>query len=606
MSISANTERGTRSVSDRRKRVGEGFRQLKKKARTPLTEVPIAVRERMIFSFLEYLDHPRALTVYLLYKSGEHGQLVSLVCDPQLYRSVSDFRAAYAATKFFSKCVGLKTGIDLSAVAIASAQQAESDCEITNQFFRDVREGRVTCLFEPELFRAKQIIADILGDCPSSFRLPETAVDSAWEYEKELEEFPIVGWSHGRTSASSGVKLSPYYKYGSRLDVSRSALKYALRQVNDSHQWAAAAIQADGPCCVLERAFNIVDENVMLLVPKSAKTDRVICYEPHLNIKLQLSVGAYLRSRLSKRGINLDDQSVNQRRAKLGSKTAHLATIDLKSASDTIAFGLVLELLPIDWVCLLDDLRSKYTLWPDGSRVENQKFSSMGNGFTFELESLLFYAICSAVTPNVSVYGDDLILPSASYGRCVRLLQACGFTVNTTKSFAEGYFRESCGGDYYNGSDCTPLYLRRLPKTIEDVLKFHNAFRAFSQRFGLPCRRSERIRDTWRRMTPFLHGPQGYGDGHYHVDFDVACPHRAPHGIDGWWFDTWSVKFLVSMVTDWESSCFPARSAPAAFAAALGPKKLRSIYGSTLDRSQGTYKKNRVMANFCWPSTVWV
>jgi hypothetical protein len=325
-----------------------------------------------------------------------------------------------------------------------------------------------------------------------------------------------------------------------------------------------------------------------------------------MNIRLQLSVGRFIRDRLRYHGVDLSDQSINQRRAKLGSKTGHLSTIDLRSASDTVALELVWELLPIDWAILLDDLRSKYTLWPDGTTRKNEKFSSMGNGYTFELESLLFYCICSAVSSGVSVYGDDIVLPSDNFEKAVSLLQFLGFEVNLLKSFKDSPFRESCGLDAVSGFLCTPVYLRRLPRCREDVIKLHNQVRRWA--LEEPARADPKwakLLWKWRRIHPCHQGPRGYGDGHYHVSFEEACPPRSGFQIDGWWFTTFVKRYHESMLDDGRfRGEIPRELGSAALCASLGPKR-SAIYADLLDRRRFKYEKIRVLCHFMWPEEIW-
>jgi hypothetical protein len=324
-----------------------------------------------------------------------------------------------------------------------------------------------------------------------------------------------------------------------------------------------------------------------------------------MNIALQLSVGRLMRERLRRHGVNLDDQSINQRRAKLGSKFSSLATIDLRSASDTVAYEIVELLLPIDWVCLLNDLRSVYTKWPDGSYRKNEKFSSMGNGFTFELESLLFYAICSAVAKDVSVYGDDIVVPTEYFNISVEILEFFGFEINLSKSFSTGYFRESCGMEVFRGIAVSPVYLRSLPKTVDDVLKLHNRVSEFVGLDPYPRR------DPWlrylmkiRRRVPSLQGPKGYGDGHYHVDLDSALP-RAKFGLDGWWFDSFLRVYRKGVGDSVNGLEFRSDAGPRALCASLSPKGARSTWDLTFDRRFFTIRRTRVLANFCWPGIAW-
>lgn len=546
----------------------------------------------LVRDFLMSLDCPRSLTCWLLFASGGEAELVQLVnlsCDPSQYRTAVDFAAAHAATKFLAKTDDLKTGIDKAGVALEAAIKAEVRCSDTNRRLRSELFSQVTEKRNQTIMSVRAKIAKILGPVPDLSSLPG-------------------GWSKGRTSSSSGPDLSPYKKYGSRLDVTASALRYALRELRDSPIWGAAVLNADGPVSLLKEAFTVIPGNVMLTVPKNAKTDRVICYEPHMNIWLQLKVGNYMRRRLRQAGVDLDDQSVNQRRARLASRTGHLATLDLRGASDTVSTEVIDQLLPIDWVCLLHDLRSVYTKWPDGAWKRNEKFSSMGNGFTFELESLLFYAICSSQSTDVSVYGDDLIVPTGSFDDCVEALEAFGFEINTSKSFSYSPFRESCGDDSYLGFCCTPVYLRTLPKVLEDVVKLHNAVLAFSQRVSLHYEyRFVGILMNWRRRFPHLLGPPGFGDGHYHVGLSAAMAAgvavRARNWVEGWWFHT-ITRVYVKGVHSVDGMNYAQYYR--ALSAGIGPKRPRKFGGlmaADMDRRFFKYRRVRILASL-WPETL--
>lgn len=560
-----------------------------------LQHVKVLERNEIVREYLESLDSPRSLAVWLMFSNNEHKQLVEYSVDSRSYLevclpglpSLHDFRRDYAASKFLSKCVGLNTGIDLKGVAIASAFKAEDQCKSTNQ--RLILESKCLAVM-PEVvqrnfFRITSKIASILGELPASFE--------------------DAGWSPGRTSSAWGAETASVFKYSSQLDVTLSARSKAVQLVRDSPIWGAGCLDAVGPVSVLQSAFITVKGNTMITVPKNAKTDRVICYEPHMNIRLQLAVGTYMKQRLSKHGVNLYDQSINQRRAKFASLYGSLATIDLSMASDTLCRELVYQLLPIDWALHLDDLRSKYTLWPDGQTRRNEKFSSMGNGFTFELESLIFYAIASSVSNNVSVYGDDLIVPTASFEDTKSILEWAGFLLNERKSFHEGYFRESCGYDGFRGLNCTPVYLRSLPKRVEDVIHLHNRVREWCSQDSCPDSKYIPILEKWRNIHTCYHGPQGYGDGHYHVDHDVAL-YRASYGLDGWWFKTYSRSYAVNTTYgDRLSGSYSGRLGWSALCASTGPKRVRDASHASVDRRQFTFKSVRVLASFTWPSVNW-
>jgi hypothetical protein len=253
--------------------------------------------------------------------------------------------------------------------------------------------------------------------------------------------------------------------------------------------------------------IDVVRGNVMFTVPKSSEIDRCAAKEPGLNMFCQKGVGEFIRSRLkSVSRLDLRDQTRNQRLARAGSIDGSLATIDLSSASDTISLALVNRLLPLDWFCLLNDLRSK-ECFVEGEWVELNMFSSMGNAFTFELETLIFWALTSAcayyagVRGTISVYGDDIICPSAVAGLVARVFAFMGFKVNPKKSYWHGYFRESCGKHWYKGVDVTPFYVKQPIRSMTRVIHFGNRLRLWAGQSG---RLDERFFHLWKFVSDMV------------------------------------------------------------------------------------------------------
>jgi hypothetical protein len=161
--------------------------------------------------------------------------------------------------------------------------------------------------------------------------------------------------------------------------------------------------------------------------------------------------------------------------AQIGSNDGSLATIDLSSASDTVAREVVRFLMPESWYERLDLCRSKVGEL-DGKWLRYEKFSSMGNGFTFELETLIFWGLaiacvrsCGLETDKVRVYGDDIIVPVDAYDFLVEVLSYCGFTTNSSKSYKSGAFRESCGKDYFNGHEVRPFFQKEYLNGVETL-----------------------------------------------------------------------------------------------------------------------------------------
>lgn len=263
-------------------------------------------------------------------------------------------------------------------------------------------------------------------------------------------------------------------------------------------------------------------------VPKTVEISRMICSEPTVNMYLQLGMGELITKRLHRFfGIDLSVQpSINRYMARLGSlgiggsDDRGFATIDLKSASDSISLGLMGWVLPPDWLDAILVLRSPRARI-DGVYHELNMVSTMGNGFTFPLQTAIFSCLVVAciamddesvtgrlfrhrcLTPSnpmgqYSVFGDDIIVDAKYYERCCRLLNLLGFTANVNKSFASGPFRESCGHDYLSGYNIRPVYLRKV-NTDQDLTVLINLLLDWSTRTGIGISRT--IEVVWNLFT---------------------------------------------------------------------------------------------------------
>lgn len=305
----------------------------------------------------------------------------------------------------------------------------------------------------------------------------------------------------------------------------------------------------------------IVAGNRIVTVPKNYKTDRTIAIEPCMNMYVQKGIGALMRRRLKAAGCDLDDQTRNQRLAMVGSLTNRLATIDLSMASDTVSRVFVQKFIRPDWLEALEQSRSPFGVLPSGEKTFYQKFSSMGNGYTFELESLIFYSLALAHTllsgeevNRVSVYGDDIILPSAVAESFVGLLLDVGFRTNAKKSYWTSPFRESCGKHYYHGRDITPFYVRRPVKKLTDLFLLHNNLQRWAWRSGrgdavAPLLHKLRYLAPAKWRKPRL--PDGFGDGAFIGTFPMVEPTLQAHP-QGWEYYVAEVLLEVSKpeVTD--------------------------------------------------------
>lgn len=222
----------------------------------------------------------------------------------------------------------------------------------------------------------------------------------------------------------------------------------------------------------------------LVFVPKNITKLRSISMEPatlqYLQQGCMKSLYSYFKVQPLLRNIlKLQDQHQNKSFAYTGSITNDYATIDLSHASDSVNWKMtkqVFKRVPklLKWlVCT----RSTHTQLPTGEVLALAKFAPMGSALCFPIESLIFAAIAKlsvllsreacadrddltglrSSIRNITVYGDDIILPTYAAKLCIEILESFGFSPNNEKSYLSGPFKESCGGNYFCGCDITPV-----------------------------------------------------------------------------------------------------------------------------------------------------
>jgi len=470
--------------------------------------------EKAILRLYEDLGTPRSLACFIMYKNSEWDQLATLAIDPNTYLDPEAYWRDAMATDLLRKLDSLPTTIDRKAVAEESFLLCEKECLRTNRRLYSLTELTFSDSYPESLHdffdRARKIVSEILGPCP---------------------DLVSGKFGPGATFADRGLLCTVPDKMSSGPTFTPDAWPFLFPWSGTS--WAqASASSGKIPVSVQGNRFTTV--------PKDCTKFRGIAVEPSINQFYQLAYGGVIRHRLGRIGINLSaGQDIHRRLACEASTEGYLATLDLSNASDTICRNLVKLLLPPSWYECLDSLRSKKTLFK-GKFLLLEKFSSMGNGFTFELETLIFLSLIAAITGRESigrdlfVFGDDIILPTSYSKDVISMLRFCGLTVNKRKSFTEGYFRESCGGDFLNGVGVRPYFLKNSPNEPQQLIAFANGLRracgnSFVRRFFVH-RAWVAIMEGLPSMLRSLRGPEELGDIVIHDDRDRWLT-RHRHGI---------------------------------------------------------------------------
>lgn len=470
---------------------------------------------------LKSLDSPVAHEAASHLEKGDDAAYLALSLDLSKYSCPERFFCDYIAVNLLSKFDKLRVDVDREKVALEKFLASEQKCLETNKRWSLFNRGAL-----PFASRLWDVFALTRGKIERL--LGPFDWDECWRF---------MNFGPGASTDVPRKKGDAFYKFG-LLRPSTTGLNAIAADVclQMSPRWRSLASGPDSGNCL---PLTIVDGNRVTTVPKNAKTDRVIAIEPTMNMFVQKGLGGVIRRRLKRVGVNLDSQERNQRLALKGSVDGSLATLDLSAASDCIALRVVEDLVPQDWFSAMKLCRSPLGSLPDGSKIRYQKVSSMGNGFTFELESLIFWAICSACIQvsggsdrDLAVYGDDLVVPTGSVELVTEALNFAGFSLNEEKSFSAGPFRESCGKHYYSGRDVTPLYIRKDVVGVERLLWLANSVKRLAFRLrGLDYSCDSRLEGAYRLITGLLPRrfqrpaiPDGLGDGALIGDLDEVCP----------------------------------------------------------------------------------
>lgn len=341
---------------------------------------------------------------------------------------------------------------------------------------------------------------------------------SHYRFSVSKLEFPS-----GETYVSAGGDISLYAKLRDReqLTCTRSAfetfariayntpmLKYAMRRhinmwqfetkkrFNHKEMWK----QANEICpkkakflvfkAQLECVVTFVSDARLTTVPKDNSSDRVIECEALCNMICQRAIGCCIRDLIKEQfGVDLE---TSQTLHKLLIKDPDNATIDLSNASNSVWYSVV------EWFMggttlfkYLKDTRCG-TVSIGSERIRLNMLSPMGNGFTFEVMTLLLLTITREYDSMSHVYGDDIIVDTDVAQDVIELLSIIGFKTNDTKTFVNGNFKESCGGFTCEGKYITSFDFHYCLDVVDAVVLINKV--------GILGVNSTDLKDFWNSL----------------------------------------------------------------------------------------------------------
>lgn len=444
-------------------------------------------------NLLEALGSSRALSLAICYRYSAFSELYSLLSESftlgtgsgRLFPSdcADSVRINLQSHALFSKADDLPPLPGLEDEALKGFLQCEEFNRETNIRFL-TNQVRSDLIFTTGL-----LISQTLGK-----------FDTARAYRN-------VRFGPGVSSTCRGLSATIAHKLESPLQCTPRASVHLVKALESDFQYLYC----------LKNSWVSEPHNYFLTIPKTFKELRGICIGQHGNIMLQLGVGAYMRARFSKY-VDLNRQA-DFHRVLVKKSWSKIATIDLRKASQLIARRCVQSVFPPDWLAYMDDIREEYTQLPSGDVNYNQHYSAMGNGFTFEMESILFYNLAKAAMLNagvkwdiLSVFGDDIIVDKEHAGLVIAALEDFGFQINRSKTFVDGPFKESCGEDTYQGIPVRAYYLRNINngKAIESQYRIcNNILRMALRSYADVCLDSAFLR-SWVTAVRSIHERKRY------------------------------------------------------------------------------------------------
>ena len=475
---------------------------------------------------------------------------------PQTYADWRQYYAACQVEHLFKKLPFPGSDLELREAAFGILMADEHRNRRTNQRFAimkrrlqsdsagNLRFEHKNALYGRLMRRMQCFIASTLGDTP--------------DFESIASK---CDFGPGSCVGVGGDSTHPYAKFD-KLSCSDAAMAPFRSAVWEHHQFRALFLpERAGVVCVdpdcfrkeMDRWVTRTNYNKIDFVPKNALTHRTTAGEPVGNGWVQRGIGEEMADLLRHKRpwVNHRDQTRNQRLARAASDMSNLkplATIDLKSSSQSIATEMVrmVFLLAPGWFDIMNRTRSanwRCKLNPNGKITltgEYELFVSMGNGFCFPLQMMIYTAAIEACYAEVGlqrgtygVFGDDLIVEQSVALLLIEWLRFLGVRTNTDKTFVFGPFRESCGADFWDGVNVRPYVLDQIPDSDRQLVKVANGinYRTPFPLWGAWWALWKAMPLTARSTIRPFQGPDDSGLTVPVSFYDVQCLEKYDHGL---------------------------------------------------------------------------
>lgn len=504
-----------------------------------------------IMDLLEELNSARSLALAIsfrnaLYKTVDLTLLKEL--DPHVFDDAHTYQIHKQAIALFKKSTYIAYDGDATAESIENFLLVDLQCVISDNKVRTLG------LYEKGILqKASEYISQTLGEIPN--------------YD---EIFTGLTFSSGSVSGIGGDDVNIVTKLEDfvQLPLSKGAtpfLSYLLR---------------DPLVTSLYRNTYPADYAELFCVPKQYNKVRVAAKSQLGNMLLQRPIGLFIGKRLRQRcGIDIATQQ-DFHKFIVSNYWDCYATIDQSDASDRICVELCKALLPYDWFRLLNLTRHRYLKIKDYDQLYSMhKMANQGNGFIFELQTLIYYALAKATVcvlhgeerankTLISVFGDDMICEEAFAPAISRTLEFCGQKINFDKSFFSGRFKESCGVDTFDGFNIRPKYIKQFSKNLRGFYELANFIRSLydcnlvgGNRSILDVRAYQRC-ITAIKDKHVIFGNVSYGDACIHAptsDYQLLKNHCKQWRFGYWKRGTYYQPLLVEAPKEQRSEEFNGR-----------------------------------------------